>query len=328
MSLGPPAEGVYATVDHAVENAKDTGGFSTIRAMLANTTPGEAMSNGILVAVIRYRLDTCYADDLSGVPASVDDAIACRSETEQMTASHPVDLPNGLGTEPAPYTFNFPAKLPINSTDVLLQIVYRGQLGSESDAVAVVAKDLSEPTYFAYHNATDFIHIAGKVYSRAEVNASMELLSQVAPQFCVDYSQNPAQLKPPCLLPSPLTMAFGTGSAPQRTIIDQLPPRRFMRIAFLAEGVTTTLSQLEYQCLPGGPFELNNLRWQMDADPYTGSRQLHYPSHVVLRGINGWVQASCVLNGDGSIPGLPDDRDTKLDVVTDKYPFPVQILPP
>ena len=61
--------------------------------------------------------------------------------------------------------------IPFDMTDVVLQVVYRGELGSEADAVAVGTIDMSEPTYFAYHNASDYIHIGQHVYSRGQVEA-------------------------------------------------------------------------------------------------------------------------------------------------------------
>jgi hypothetical protein len=44
-------------------------------------------------------------------------------------------------------TFTFQNRVPIEATDVYLQVVYRGALGEEADAVVVATKDISEPTY-------------------------------------------------------------------------------------------------------------------------------------------------------------------------------------
>ncbi len=52
-------------------------------------------------------------------------------------------------------TFTFPNTIPINATDVYLQVVFQGKLGEEPDAVAVATKDISEPNYFAFTNVTD-----------------------------------------------------------------------------------------------------------------------------------------------------------------------------
>src|SRR5262249_40321312 len=93
-SIGPD-EGVYGLADHAVEKTKDTSGFETIKVKLANKTPNQAMTNGALVAVLKYNLNTCYADDLSGQPGAPGiDEDACRSIGDDITVS---DVQTGVG---------------------------------------------------------------------------------------------------------------------------------------------------------------------------------------------------------------------------------------
>jgi hypothetical protein len=328
MEITPPDEGVYAMVDHSVEKSRDVHGFGTLKLKLANTSAGDAMTGGTVVAVLRFRRDTCYVDDLSGAPNTGSEALACRSVDPEITVSDPVPLPDGLGRSPEAFTFNFPLKLPINAIDVMLQVAYRGVLGNESDAVAIGAKDLSEPTFFDYHNATDFIHIGARVYTRDEVNSDAALLARVQPQACVDYTLNPPQLVASCMNPLAINLVLGTGTAPKTAIIVGLPVRRFARIALLAEGETTTVAQLTTSCQPSTPFLISNLLWQMETDADTGAQVFHYPAYVTLRGIKGWIQTSCVLAGDGFASGATDDRAQRMDVVDEKHPFPTQILPP
>jgi hypothetical protein len=54
-------------------------------------------------------------------------------------------------------TFHFPLAnyIPIDATDVRLQILYRGRLGQEDDAVAVTTVDIAEPNFVAVANNTD-----------------------------------------------------------------------------------------------------------------------------------------------------------------------------
>ena len=127
-------------------------------------------------------------------------------------------------------------------------------LGNENDAVVVTTKDISEPTFFTYQNASDYIQIAGHVYTRPKVNQTLALLQQVWPQSCVDYSQSPAQLKPSCLLPFALTMTLGFGT--KTTIqISVLPVQQYIRFAFLTDVPgKATLSQIQSFCLPWDPF--------------------------------------------------------------------------
>ena len=57
----------------------------------------------------------------------------------------------------ASLTFNFTTPIPVNATDLYLQVVYRGPLGSEQDAVVVATKDIPEPTYFSIVNVSDYV---------------------------------------------------------------------------------------------------------------------------------------------------------------------------
>ncbi|QBB68886.1 hypothetical protein ELE36_00015 (plasmid) [Pseudolysobacter antarcticus] len=55
-------------------------------------------------------------------------------------------------------TFDFSADpIPINATDLFLQVVYRGPLGDEQDGIAVGLVDVSEPTYVSILNHTDYV---------------------------------------------------------------------------------------------------------------------------------------------------------------------------
>ena len=85
------------------------------------------------------------------------------------------------------------------------------------------------------------------------------------------------------------------------------------------------LNQLNSSCFPRDPYTINNVRWQANADPYTGQQTLSYASYVTVRGIKGWVQASCVIGGDGTIGA--DDRDSSMSAVSETAPFPIEITP-
>ena len=67
-------------------------------------------------------------------------------------------LPGGsLGpNSEAEIRFNFASPIPINATDIYLQVVFRGQLGNETDAVVVATKNVSEPNYIAVVNDLDY----------------------------------------------------------------------------------------------------------------------------------------------------------------------------
>jgi hypothetical protein len=161
MEITPPDEGVYAIVDHTIENQRDANGFRKIKLKIKNVTPGgtdaqgQALvesipdnASGTLVAVAKFHRNNCYQPDLSGEYGSPGiDWRICRSQFEDAVASQPIPVPNGINQDATPVTFNFPAPVPINATDLYLQVVYRGPLGDEPDAVMVATKDISEATY-------------------------------------------------------------------------------------------------------------------------------------------------------------------------------------
>ena len=216
IEIAPPAEGVYGIVDHAADHAVVNGtpykgdgsnpnagnvfGFDRIRAKLKNATPDindgtnsypQEFSNGELLAVARFRRNPCYADDLSGeFDGSGGTANGCSLEQallgpEEVLLSAPIPITNLDRSTFTEYEFDFRANpIPVNATSLVMQWVYRGQLGSEMDAVVVATKDLLEPTYLSYANDTDYININGTLYTPAQVGADPLLQAAIdqAPQ--------------------------------------------------------------------------------------------------------------------------------------------------
>jgi len=124
-----------------------------------------------------------------------------------------------------------------------------------------------------------------------------------------------------------INLVLASGTLPKLTVVRQLPERRFVRVAFLAEGPSTRLAQLSTPCFPNTDFVVGNLKYQVEPDPVSGIPTLTWPIYGVLRGVKGWTQASCVLVGDGAPHSTPDDRDTKLDALSELYPTPVEMIP-
>lgn len=158
MTITVPDQGFYAVVDHTTPAGSDkfTGGFSTIKLKVQNTTPGpnntiEPMATdgtGKLYAVVKFHRNTCYQADLSGEYGSPNvDWNLCRANDEEIVVSTPVQAPTNINTAPAELTFAFPTPIPISGTDMFLQVVYDGKLGQEPRAIVVATKDISEPTY-------------------------------------------------------------------------------------------------------------------------------------------------------------------------------------
>ena len=160
MEIAPPPEGIYGIVDHTAAGCGNPCGFRKLKLNLKNTTAGnEAMGAGSLWAVIKFHLNTCYKPDLSGeygAPAFAGET--CRSPDESIAVSAPlaVSAVSSAGAQTLEFNFNSNA-IPINASDVLLQVVFRGKLGAEDDAIAVSTLDISEPNFYALTNVTDFV---------------------------------------------------------------------------------------------------------------------------------------------------------------------------
>jgi hypothetical protein len=241
-----------------------------------------------------------------------------------------------LTSTPRPYEFTFARALPLNATDVRLQVVFRGGLGDEENAVVVATKDISEPTFFAYQNATDYIRIGNEFFTRDDVNNDAGLLARVRPQSLVDYSQTPARLKPASLRSFPLNLDLAFDSQRRTSIkAEELLPGSFIRIAILGEPRLPASApaqnfivaeDLVRQCLPN-TFQITPMNWQLTYEASLNQLQTHYPEFAKVRDIPGWAFDSCVLNGDESQPGGTDDRATKMARAPydNPQPFPVLI---
>ena len=377
IDISLPDEGVYALTDHGGNE-----GFKVLRAKLRNVTPPftsvdglaqlQDMNGGDLFAVVRYHRDLAYSPSLDTVVGIAPCAEAlsvvletdpgastdCRDGVENIVVSQPiagVNLASG-GERVTEFRFT-DSPIPLDATDVSLQVVYRGPLGSESDAVAVGTIDLSEPTYFTYQNASDYVHLGENVYTRDAIDRDPTLLSKVQPQTCVDYQQSPPRLRSDCLNPFTLDLELSFGDlANPAARVSALPLRRFIRLAYLgdvepAAGSTllkkrtthplhltvrrhgSSEKALLYQtgtCLPHDPFDISPRRSQLSmvsATTFTYAVDQLAP----LRGVNGWYNVACVVDGDYSPPGTTDDRAEVMAPLTpmsdEVTPYPISIMP-
>jgi len=167
-------------------------GFEMIRLRVRNVTDpiiesGAApfpqvvgASVGTLVAVARYHRNACYKPDLTGEriqtyappPQLVITEPTCapnevkRTEHQEISVSAPLavaseaDLPGGRGP-PLPAAvdkeFDFSGDpIPVNATDLFIQVIYRGPLGQEPDGIAVGTYDVREPTFVGIFNNSDY----------------------------------------------------------------------------------------------------------------------------------------------------------------------------
>lgn len=158
LEIGLPDEGVFAAVDAGAGLCKDNCGFARVKLKLTNATPQETLGPGVAVAVVKFHRNDCYRSDLSGEPGGPNfTGGGCRRAEEEIVVSDAraiAALPTGQ-TQALAFDFA-PQPIPINATDVTLQIVYRGKLGDEDDAVAVTTRNVAEPTFLALENTTDY----------------------------------------------------------------------------------------------------------------------------------------------------------------------------
>jgi hypothetical protein len=162
LDIGLPSGGAYAVIDHTQQGCRTVCGFRAVQLKLKNLTPNETLSKGFFVAVAKFFRNNSYASDLSGEPGAPGfTGFGARSSWEEIVVSEKLDiatLPGGsLGpNSAAEIQFNFASPIPINATDIYLQVVFRGQLGNETDAVVVATKNISEPNYVAVVNDLDY----------------------------------------------------------------------------------------------------------------------------------------------------------------------------
>ena len=203
LLIALPDAGAYAVSDHSTGQ-----GFTKVQLKLTNATPPliennvpypQNMISGTVVAIVKFHYNKCYQSDLSGeygapgvafdtcrdrLPSQVNPSLDFDDSAESIVVSAPKTLTLNAGATVA-LDFDFSrSPIPLNATDVYLQVAYRGPLGpdtqtAEQDVVVVGTKDISEPTYFSYFNASDYIHIGSKVFTRQDVAARQDLLAFV-----------------------------------------------------------------------------------------------------------------------------------------------------
>jgi hypothetical protein len=275
LEISAPDEGVYGIVDHTLENQPGTGGFRTLKLQLRNVTPGGTDASGqplvepipdgggTLVAVVKFHRNLCYQADLSGEYGSPGiDWRYCRSPSEEIMVSQPVPVPSGINDAAQTMTFTFANKVPIAATDVFLQVVYRGTLGEEADAVAVATRDISEPTYvYEFATADQYLYCANGILSQVppcnQVYTFKEsFCDQLHPEltydqckarygFALKFRANPAAQPLPGYDPAnpayPPDQWFDVASEPTFSPVAEVPAPvgMFARVALLMDAPAT-----------------------------------------------------------------------------------------
>lgn len=168
--------------------------------MTVTATPGAG--NPRLVAVARYHRNPCYQSSLAG-EVVVDFAgnvttpnclHGNRTPYQEISISKPaaVAATDLNGAISVPVTFDFGSDpIPVNATDLFVQIVYRGPLGEEPDGIAVGSYDVREPSYLTLWNNSDYAGCNGQWYqnplpgSCAGISPSTSIRSIGTARLCI-----------------------------------------------------------------------------------------------------------------------------------------------
>ncbi len=149
IEIGIPDDGFYALTDDP------DAGFTTVKLFAENTTTdGEEMNDGTVELVVKYRLS--QGDPFTNAYSNTS------GEFFYIVASEQNGVTSIPRNEPVELTFDLSGTpIPLWATDVYLQVIYKGQLGQEADAVAVGFKDIGEPTPIDLFNNMDKICFNG-----------------------------------------------------------------------------------------------------------------------------------------------------------------------
>lgn len=164
IDILPGSNGLYSFYDPWNANG-DAGGFQTIKLRARNSTsnPVEAMSDGEIKLVVKHKV--ALSDPFVSEEVPISEEFSCLVANER----------NGVSSLPAEgYTeliFDLPQPIPVMATDVYLQVVFRGRLGTEEGAIAVGFKDISEPTPFDVFNNMDKICLNGSWFTAGSADA-------------------------------------------------------------------------------------------------------------------------------------------------------------
>jgi len=162
-------------VRNTTTDITESGTSLAIPQVMGGLLPGETQTPQ-LIAVARYHRNRCYRPDLSGervqvwpTPGGAITEPTCtedvRTNYQEISVSAPLtinteaDLPRATAVEKM---FDFSLDpIPINATDLFIQVVYVGRLGLEPASIALGTLDVSEPTFVAYWNNTDWFYNEG-----------------------------------------------------------------------------------------------------------------------------------------------------------------------
>jgi len=317
LAISAPDEQVYGIVDHATTHQTDPlngfVGFGTIKLKVANTTPNnEAINGGKLIAVAKFHRNGCYKEDLSGEFST--SGPACDNfptDTEEIVVSSNEYTGVSLDSTPKPFTFMFGKQIPLNATDLYLQVVYRGPLGNDQDEIAVGTKDVFEPTYLALFNSTDQLLFNGVWTDTTSASLLPTLDKNNDGQLDAQFDR------------TNLDVAFGFTTFADNPvgIIRGLPPARYSRMVLLTDQspYRTPVETVGVAFFTSDVKLFTSETNQFDVDTGFYRVSVFRP----LRGIPSWGSLTMYRSEpfqDGDLSLLPDLP------ASNKAPFPITTL--
>ncbi len=246
LEITVPEQVAYAVTDGSNTPYVDAYGhyhqqFRSIKAKIRNSTPDtiptEEMQNGILQAVVKYKIIPNYMYDLSNYPP---DGTVMHDIPFSYSVSDPITITSLSSTEPTEFTFNFfSSPVPAGITDLHLFIVFKGTLGNETDiAIAVGKKDLMEPTHQVLWNLTDMFSLDNHLYTSDTIKTTPALAAMVD----LDHDGVFNETGEPYIDPHPVTFGIGYLKNPPGqsnpftySAITEVQPGRHIRLVVLVD---------------------------------------------------------------------------------------------
>ena len=162
IEIALPAENHHAGA-YAITTDPDQG-FTHITLNAQNTSySGEKMTNGSVELVVKYKLALDDPFHSYPVPTTEEFFYIVASESKN-TRMIPDD-------EYVELEFDLTPAIPLNATDVSVNLVYKGMMGREARAIAVGYKDISEPTPIDIFSNLDKVCLAGSWYDAGSPEA-------------------------------------------------------------------------------------------------------------------------------------------------------------
>lgn len=225
IELSLPSEQHHAGA-YAITTDPDQG-FTHLALNAQNTSPnGENLTDGSIEVVVKYKL--ALDDPFQSYP------VPTTEEFSYIVAPEANNIREIPSDNPVALEFELIPALPLYATDVSINLVYKGILGMEADAVVVGYIDISEPTPIDVFSNLDKVCLAGDWLDAGSPDA----ISRVDTNGNGIADRNEADVYPHDLRDIYLRVTFvDEPQYPSRTVDDILIPElnagEFIRVAYI-----------------------------------------------------------------------------------------------